>query len=129
IQMAAVLEDGNAHGVAVRDLLDIEMSATGSVVDGEHAAGDRGHADDPDHRLGRELQRVAPMDDPLLVADVSVLQPKFFAPDPIRENADTWPQGGEAQAVDAHLDDLDRWHVAWLSPANADWPGRRVDKG
>ena len=34
---------------------------------------------------------------PLLDPNVSVLQPEFFAPDPIGENADAWPQRGEAQ--------------------------------
>ena len=69
------------------------------------------------------------MDDSLLDPDVSVLQPKFFAPDPIRKDADAGPQGSEAQAVYAHFDNLDRQHVAWLSAADANWPGRRVDKG
>jgi hypothetical protein len=109
--------------------LDIEIAAMSSIVDGEHSAGERGDADDSDHRLGFELECVAPMNDPLLDPNVSVLQPEFFASDPIRENANARPQRGEAQAVDAHFDNLDSQHVAWLSAADADGPGRRVNKG
>jgi hypothetical protein len=50
------------HGaVAVGDFLNIEVTAVGTVVDGQRAARYRGNADHADHRFGFELQFVAPV--------------------------------------------------------------------
>ncbi len=129
IKIRAFLEDGEHHPIAVGHLLDVEIAAMGAVVDGEHAAGDRRHADDADHRLGFELQRVAPMDDAVLDPHVAVLDAELLAADPVREDADARPERGEAQAVDADFDHLDGQHVAGLGAADADRAGRGVDEG
>ena len=84
IEIRTFLENREHHPIAVRHLLDIEIAAMGSVVDGEHAAGDGGHADDADHRLGFELEGVAPMDDSLLDPHIAILDAEFLAPAPSR---------------------------------------------
>ena len=62
-KMRAVLVHAHPDRTADRDLLDVEIAAVSSVVDGENRAVNRRDADDADHRSNRNLDAVAPMHD------------------------------------------------------------------
>src|SRR5262245_32082859 len=129
IEIGAFLEDWKHYLVAVRYFLNIQIAAVGPVVDGQHPACDRGDADDTDHRFGFKLQRVTPMDNPLFDPDVAILYPELLAPDPIGEDANAGPKGGESEPMDADLDDLNGQHIARLCATNPDRSGCRVAEG
>ena len=113
----------------MRDLLDVEVAAMGAVVDGEHAAVHRGDAHDPDHRPDRQLQRVAPVDDAVLDLDDPVLDAELLLAHPVGEHADPRPERGEAEALELHVDEPQRQHVAGLGADDSIGPVARLTKG
>src|SRR5581483_3161043 len=98
--------DAQVHGGAGRDLLDVEVAAPGPAPDVGDPFVSRGHADEADHRPGRQPAPLAPDDLVSFDANDAVMGADAAGAEPGGHGAVLPAEVGEAERVERDCPDV-----------------------
>src|SRR5260370_6183151 len=125
-EMRSLLVDAQQYGIASRNFLHVEIAAMRTIVDGQDSAMHRRDTNDSDHRLYGQLDVFVPVYEATFDLNNPCLPAELFSPHPVGKHSDARPQGGKAQIVEFHFNDLDLQHVSYFRCAHFNRSGRTI---